>query len=122
MYHNMKIGKLGEELAQKYLLKENYKIIDKNFYCHQGELDIIAFSKNNELVFIEVKTRTSLKYGTPSCSLLKSKIRHIISCSKYYIFLNNFYKYNVRYDVIEVYISCFPPLINHIKNAFYENS
>lgn len=120
MNHNIKIGKQGEILVQKYLLAEHYKIIDKNFYCNQGELDIIAISPNMQLVFIEVKTRTSLKYGTPSSSLIKSKIKHIISCSKYYIYFNNLYNYSIRYDVVEVYISNSPPLINHIKNAFYD--
>ena len=61
--NSQEIGKTGEEIAKKYLLENNYKIVAKNFRCKFGEIDIIAYDKE-ELVFIEVKTRTSNKYGT----------------------------------------------------------
>jgi len=118
MYFKQKTGKYGEILASIYLEKQNYKILEKNFSCKQGEIDIIAFSPLNELVFVEVKTRTNLKFGTPSESVTKYKKNHILSSSKYYIFLNNFYNFNIRYDVIEVYLYNSTYKINHIKNAF----
>lgn len=55
-------GKIGEDAAAYYLTKHGYRIICRNFRCIQGEIDIIAKDGNN-LVFIEVKTRTSTKYG-----------------------------------------------------------
>ena len=54
-----KLGNLGEEIATKYLEKHNFKIIKRNFYCRQGEIDIIAKDKE-EIVFIEVKTEVIL--------------------------------------------------------------
>ena len=77
MYIRHEIGKLGEELAVGYLQKQNYKIIERNFECRQGEIDIIALDKN-ELVFIEVKTRTSIKYGKPAEAVnqIKKKQHH----------------------------------------------
>ena len=118
MYLKKVLGKYGEEIACKYLLSLNSKVLDRNFMCNQGEIDIIALSELNELVFLEVKTRKNLKYGRPCESITPYKIRHIVSSSKYYIYLKNFYNYNVRYDVIEVYVKYPKIVINHIKNAF----
>ena len=62
--YNYNLGKLGEKIAEKYLIKNKYTIIEKNFYSKQGEIDIIAEEKDTrEIVFIEVKTRTNSKYG-----------------------------------------------------------
>ena len=65
MFRNKEIGKLGEEIATQYLRNKGYKILDRNFMCRQGEIDIVAHTKK-ELVFVEVKTRTNLSYGRPS--------------------------------------------------------
>ncbi|HNV97214.1 MAG TPA: YraN family protein [bacterium] len=73
MNYNQKIGRLGEEIAVKYLQKRGYSIIDRNVYFRCGEIDIIA-EKNDILYFIEVKTRTSDKFGPPEISISSSKI------------------------------------------------
>ena len=87
MYINQQIGKLGEDLACKYLKENKYTIIERNFNCKQGEVDIIAYDTyRNELVFLEVKTRFNLVYGRPSEAVSKVKQRHIISVAKYYIY------------------------------------
>ena len=84
----MKKGQSGEELACAYLVQQNYQILERNFTCKQGEIDIIAFdNKNKELVFIEVKSRTSAKYGLPSEAVGKNKKRHIIRVAKYYCYI-----------------------------------
>lgn len=118
MYFKQELGKYGEDKAYEYLIKNNYKIIERNFLCKQGEIDIIAMSKEKELVFVEVKTRKNLKYGTPCEAVTPKKMKNIIFSSKYYIFLNKLYNINIRYDVIEVYVFNTRYSINHIKNAF----
>lgn len=118
MYFKQKIGKLGENLSCNYLIKKGYKILDKNFSCKQGEIDIIAISDSKELVFIEVKTRSNLKYGSPSDAVTNYKQKHIVLSSKYYIYLYDFNNINVRYDVIEIFLYNSTYKINHIKNAF----
>lgn len=78
MYFRQEIGKWGENIVCQYLKSNNYHIIERNFLCRQGEIDIIAKDKaKKELVFIEVKTRSSLKYGNPAEAVTKQKQRHM---------------------------------------------
>lgn len=116
MYINQEIGKLGEDIAVNYLKQKGYKILDRNFECRQGEIDIIATDKN-EIVFIEVKTRTSNKYGTPSEAVNKIKQKHMLQTIKYYLYIRNLSDEFVRIDVIEVYIKDNVYKVNHIKKA-----
>lgn len=115
MYFRQEIGKWGENLACKYLEENNYKIIERNFLCRQGEIDIIAKDiLKSELVFIEVKTRSNFKYGNPAEAVNPEKRKHMIQAIHYYIYKNNIKALPIRIDVLEVYIvqKC---KINHIK-------
>lgn len=116
MYKKHEIGKLGEDLATKYLYSINYKIIDRNFSCRQGEIDIIA-RDGNELVFIEVKTRTNSCYGKPAEAVNYIKQQHIEKVAKYYIYKNHLENEYIRFDIVEVYISNNKNIINHIKQV-----
>lgn len=117
-FHNKYTGNIGEEEVCKYLTKNNYKIIQRNFSCRSGEIDIIAIDINkNEYVFIEVKTRLSKKCGRPAEAVDSNKRKHIINATRYYIYINKLENKNIRFDVVEVYI--YKKTINHIKNAFY---
>lgn len=116
MYFKQEIGKWGENLACEYLKKDQYKIIDRNFLCRQGEIDIIA--KDNvkkEIVFIEVKTRSNFKYGNPSDAVNKQKQKHMKQAIRYYIYKKHIANVPIRVDVIEIYIMKEGYKINHIK-------
>lgn len=115
MYFRREIGKWGENLACKYLEENNYKVIERNFLCRQGEIDIIAKDiAQKELVFIEVKTRSNLRYGNPADAVNKQKQKHMVQAIKYYLYKNHIKNISIRVDVVEVYIvqNC---KINHIK-------
>ena len=119
MYVKQQLGQYGEEKACNYLETHNYKIIERNFRCRQGEIDIIAKDlSKNELVFVEVKTRLSFNYGTPSQSVTSIKQRHILNVAKYYLYKNSINDTFVRFDVIEVFVKEFEFRINHIKQIF----
>lgn len=117
MYVNKETGKLGEDIAVHYLKQNGYVILDRNFECRQGEIDIIALDKK-EIVFIEVKTRTSNKYGAPSEAVNKIKQKHMLQTIKYYLYIRNLSDEFIRVDVIEVYINNNVYKVNHIKQAF----
>lgn len=115
MYFRQEIGRWGENLACKYLEQNNYKIIDRNFLCRQGEIDIVAKDMiQKELVFIEVKTRSNLKYGNPAEAVNSQKQRHLRQAINYYIYKNHKRNLPIRIDVMEVYIIQ-NYKVNHIK-------
>lgn len=115
MHFRQEIGKWGENLACQYLEENNYKVIERNFLCRQGEIDIIAKDiVKKELVFVEVKTRSNFKYGNPVDAVNKQKQKHMVQAIKYYIYKNHIKDVPIRIDVIEVFIvqNC---KINHVK-------
>ncbi len=113
MYKPHILGKNGEDIAVEYLQQKGYKIIERNFYCKIGEIDIIAL-KDEYIVFIEVKTRSSNKYGVPSEAITKEKLKHLYRTAKYYLYIRNLQDEFVRFDVIEVYFQNSKYRVNHI--------
>ena len=117
MYFKQIVGKAGEEKASRYLKQKGYEIIEKNFRCREGEIDIIAKDKNKELVFIEVKTRRTYEYGEPAEAVNLVKQKRIQKVAKYYILKNKLISKSIRFDIIEVMIGK-TFYIHHIKQAF----
>ena len=89
MNYNQRIGRLGQEIAIKYLKSKNYKIFDENLYFRKGEIDILA-EKDNILRFIEVKTRTNLKFGYPEDGISDFKKKHLESAINSYLIKNDY--------------------------------
>ena len=109
-------GKIGESITCKYLCQNHYKIIDKNYYYKGGEIDIIAYDEDkNEIVFIEVKTRTNGNYGLPSEAVDKRKISNITKGIRKYIHIKNLENKFIRLDLIELFYKNKKFYINHIK-------
>lgn len=109
-------GNLGEQLACKYLEQNKYQILNRNFYSYHGEIDIIA-KKANEIIFIEVKTRTNCTFGRPIEAVDDYKMRHIFKVARYYLYITNQENTPTRFDVIEIFISNGKFTINHIKQV-----
>ena len=111
-----KFGIIGEKIAQGFLLNKGYDILETNFYTKRGEIDIIA-KIDKCIVFIEVKTRSSLKYGTPAMAVNTLKKKHIKCVAKNFLHLHRLYNCEVRFDVIEIFINDGKCKINHIEGA-----
>ena len=104
---NVKKGKIGENIAKKYLISLGMTIICSNYRTKFGEIDIIA-KLENKIIFVEVKS---------ACEAVDyKKASKITSVAKYYISTNNLKNYEIRFDVIEIYF--IEEKINHIENAF----
>ena len=116
--NNKILGNLGESLVRKYLERMNYKIIQTNFACKQGEIDIIAKDKK-EMVFIEVKTRENQKFGYAVESVNTNKQKHIKNATQYFIYKYHLEKYYIRFDIIEVYLYKKKYYIHHLKNVLW---
>lgn len=106
---NKEIGTFGEDAASKYLEESGYTILDRNFKCKSGEIDIIA-RDGNYIVFVEVKTRSGSFYGTPGEAVNELKQHKIIKVSETYIMKRKLFNYDFRFDVIEI-------IIDKAKNA-----
>lgn len=117
MSYNISRGKEGEYIAGKYLASKGYVILETNYRNKIGEIDLIAFDKDI-LVFIEVKTRTSTKYGYAFEAVDYRKQKKIINTSLVYIKYKKYINTQIRYDIIEIYMTK-NPKINHLENAFY---
>lgn len=117
--HNKSIGSYGEDLAVNYIKNLGYIILQKNFKCKIGEIDIVA--KDSEyIVFAEVKTRYNNKYGMPCEAVTPYKQNKIFKTAQFYIMINNINSFKFRFDVIEVLLD-YNNAENHIrliKNAF----
>lgn len=100
--YNKVVGNLGEQTAKNYLIKNGYKILTTNYSCRFGEIDIIAMDKEC-LVFIEVKTRTSGKYGHPENAVNYWKKKHLELTARNYIDYKRMGNYIARFDVVEVF-------------------
>lgn len=107
------LGKIGEELAIEYLKKKKYKIIEKNFSSNIGEIDIIAQNKE-AVVFVEVKSRTSAKFGLPREAVNWSKQQKIRNIALFYLKSKRWINKPCRFDVIDI----LDGEITHIENCF----
>lgn len=109
-------GKLGEDLAAKFLEKSGYKIIERNFHSRVGEIDIIA-QDGGTLVFVEVKTRWSKKFGLPVEAVTPFKLNSIVKTLNYYKLLHPELPESLRIDVVSVDLEDKTPKIELIKNV-----
>lgn len=113
--NNIEKGKIGENIALKYLISKGGTIIEKNYRTKIGEIDLIT-KLNGELVFVEVKCRSNINYGYPAESVNYKKRIKITNVAKYYMLENKLQDISIRFDVIEIYLN--DKKVNHIMNAF----
>ena len=87
MHQKQELGRNGENIASKVLENKNYKILERNFRCRQGEIDIIAYDEaTKEIVFVEVKTRSNLCFGKPREAVDNQKKKQLYKAAKYYLY------------------------------------
>ncbi len=112
------LGKKGEDLAEKHLLQHGFSIVTRNYRQKTGEIDIIA-RDTDCLVFVEVKTRTSLQFGQPFEAVTSRKQMQLSRVALDYLTRNNLLDHASRFDVISILISKDGKTdINHLRNCF----
>jgi len=115
---NSSYGKIGEDLAAKYLAGKDYYILARNYHSRFGEIDIIA-SDGSTIVFVEVKTRTQNQFGTPLEAITKNKISKMVKTSQFYLSSRNLFSNSYRFDAIEIIFGGEKPIINHLLNITF---
>lgn len=117
---NKGTGELGEEIAVNFLIARGYKILERNFRCKGGEVDIIARDPGDKsLVFIEVKARRGLTYGVPQLAVTPFKQRQISKAALTWLSKNRLHDTNARFDVVAILLHTDGAhAVEQIKNAF----
>ena len=111
------LGDAGEDLAAAALKKQGYKILERNYVTHLGEIDLIARHRG-ALVFIEVKTRKSLRFGAPQDAVTPAKQARLQKLADYYLQRQRLGEVEVRFDVVGITIKAEQPEIEIIQDAF----
>lgn len=121
-----RLGDRGEDVAAAYLAEKGYRILDRNYRFERAELDLIAFSpgapdgSGSELVFVEVKTRSGLRFGRPEEAISEVKRRHIVRAAQAYLHERRLEKARCRFDVISIVLPTGDePEIQHFERAFW---
>lgn len=110
------VGKFGEELARDFLTRKGYQIIESNFRIRGGELDIIA-KLGDTLVFVEVKTRQSIKFGLPEEAITRKKLKDTLHAISVYTTLRRLAYKKQRLDVISILLrDTKEPYITHFQS------
>ncbi len=99
--NNLELGKAGEEIAARYLSSRGCTILERNFRCRFGEIDIIALD-HGILCFVEVKTRSRTDHGLPCQAVDWKKEKHIRRCAHIYIEEHHLEHLDKRMDIVEV--------------------
>ncbi|MGQ9693494.1 MAG: YraN family protein [Thermodesulfobacteriota bacterium] len=111
------LGKIGEELAVAHLKKMKYKILERNYKCPLGEMDLVARDKNT-LVFIEVKTRKTKDFGGPAAAVDLHKQRQLSKVALHYLNQKKLNNIPARFDVVAIELIGSTPQVEVIPNAF----
>jgi putative endonuclease len=115
------VGKAGEDAAVQYLRRHGYRILERNYRCRFGEIDLIA-RDGSMLAFVEVKTRRSQTYGPAAAAVTFQKQRHLIRASQTYLMQKKKTGELCRFDVVTVDMDAQEPHIELIKDAFQSTS
>lgn len=114
---NKQIGDAGENIAVSFLKTHGYVILEQNWRYGQAEADIICRTQH-ELIFVEVKTRGTDKYGYPEQAVTKQKQRQYMRLAEGYIQKHKM-SIDIRFDIISIVNKSPEPEVFHIKDAFF---
>lgn len=117
MTNNILKGLIGEKIAADHLAAKGYQIIERNYRHKRAEIDLIV-KKDNWLIFVEVKTRSSTYFGFPEEFVDRAKELMIFYAADHYMYTNDWHG-NVRYDIVAIVETDFEREIVHFEDAFY---
>jgi len=110
-------GKDGERLAERYLHKKGYRVVERNYRCRGGEVDLILLD-HKIIVFVEVKTRSDHSFGTPAEAVASRKQQRMIQAAQFFLSNKGLHEREARFDVVGITWLNGTPQVEHIQNAF----
>jgi putative endonuclease len=116
-FARIQTGKRGEDIAVAYLKNKGYRIIERNYKCLFGEIDIVA-KDGDTVVFVEVKSRKSERFGDPQGAVGREKQKKISRISLTYLEEKHLYPCDARFDVVAIKMLPAGSIVELIQNAF----
>ena len=117
MHARTRFGRNGEDLAAEHFERNGFRVVDRNYACREGELDIVAV-KGSQLVFCEVKTRADTRYGLPAEAVDARKQARLRRLAARWMAENRPGRVEVRFDVVSVIVRSGHSEVTHIPDAF----
>ena len=116
--HRVALGSYGERVAVRALTEAGLQVLDRNWRCREGELDVVA-REGDTLVFCEVKTRTGSGFGHPAEAVTAAKRRRLRLLARAWLAAHDQHAPDLRFDVVGVRVPVAgPPRVTHLRNAF----
>ena len=114
------LGQWGEQIAATYLRRRGYQLLARGWHCREGELDIVAYDPGvRTLTFVEVKTRRSIRFGSPEESISGKKLRSLEAAASRYLAAVG-YRGPVRFDLIGITIRPGIVRLHHLHNMAFD--
>ena len=115
--HKQILGQEGERIAESYLRKKGYRVVERNYRCPVGELDLILLDRR-VVVFVEVKTRSDDRFGAPLESVGPRKQQKMIKTALFFLSRHRLHNRDARFDVVGISLRDGEPVVEHVPNAF----
>jgi len=114
---HLKSGRFGEEMARIFLAKQGYEVLELNWRCRYGELDLICRDQQ-AVIFVEVKTRNTATLETPAEALNQRKQTKLIKSASLFLSQHRLWHAQSRFDLVSVYFQTHHCQVDHVPNAF----
>ncbi len=111
------LGEEGERVAESFLKKKGFRLVERNYRCPVGEMDLV-FLDRRVIVFVEVKTRTDDRFGAPLESVHRGKQQKMIKTALFFLSQHRLHHREARFDVVGVSLKGGEPAVEHVQNAF----
>ena len=112
------LGAEAEARAAEFLQRKGHQIVDRNWTCRGGEIDLVCLAPDGTLVFVEVRARASTSHGTPLETVVDGKRRRLVRAAEIYLHVKGLHDHACRFDVVALAGSGAGELIEHGEDAF----
>ena len=112
------LGAQAEARAAEFLQRKGYRVVDRNWTCRGGEIDLVCLDRAGTLVFVEVRARASARHGTPLETVVDGKRRRLVRAAEIYLHVKGMHDHACRFDVVALVGVGAGELIEHVEDAF----
>ncbi|MCA1664076.1 MAG: YraN family protein [Myxococcales bacterium] len=112
------LGAAAEARAAEFLQQKGYRVVDRNWACRGGEIDLVCLDGDDTLVFVEVRARADARHGTPLETVGDLKRRRLVRAAQIYVHMKGQSERACRFDVVSIVGASTGETIEHVEDAF----